>query len=142
MIKTFIYVCLFTITFQATSKDLKTKDDVRAFATEVMNIVAQGKVADGLAKFKPYIIIPESEFTVSLEQVKLQQPMIDQRFGQTVGVELIDIEEQGESLMLIVYIQKFEKHVMRWKMYFYKPKDKWILNTYSTDDQLQLMFSY
>ena len=126
----------------AYSNELKTKDDVKTFAADVMAIVAQGKTAEGLTKFKPYIIVPESEFNVSLEQMKLQQPMIDQRFGKTVGVELIDIEEQGESLMLIVYIQKFEKHVMRWKMYFYKPKDKWILNTYSTDDKLQFMFSY
>ena len=142
MLKTLIVFSLLIFSFQVKSQDLKTKDDVKAFAADVMASVAEGKVADGLVKFKPYIIIPESEFTMSLEQLKLQQPVIDQRFGQTVGVELIDIEEQGESLMLIVYIQKFEKHVMRWKMYFYKPKDKWILNTYSTDDQLQLMFNY
>lgn len=142
MKKTFITLFLAIYSLSVYSNELKTKEDVKAFAEDVMATVAEGKTAEGLAKFKPYIIIPESEFNVSLEQLKLQQPMIDQRFGQTVGVELIDIEEQGESLMLIVYIQKFEKHVMRWKMYFYKPKDKWILNTYSTDDKLQFMFSY
>jgi hypothetical protein len=43
--------------------------------------------------------------------------------------------------MLATFIQKFEKHVMRWRLYFYKPRDKWILNTYSTDDKINEILS-
>jgi|TARA_Y100000296_G_scaffold30684_1_gene35641 hypothetical protein len=42
--------------------------------------------------------------------------------------------------MLVVYIQKFERHMMRWKFYFYNPGGGWVLNTFNTDDKISLMF--
>lgn len=120
----------------ANSADLKSKDDVVSFVKTTQSLIAAGDVIKAIEGLKPYVIIPESEFQVALEQYKMQKPMIDQRFGKTIGTELISVQEQGESLMLATFIQKFEKHVMRWRLYFYKPRDKWILNTYSTDDKI------
>jgi hypothetical protein len=120
----------------ANSADLKSKDDVVSFVKTTQSLIAAGDVIKAIEGLKPYVIIPESEFQVALEQYKMQKPMIDQRFGKTIGTELISVQEQGESLMLATFIQKFEKHVMRWRLYFYKPRDKWILNTYFTDDKI------
>jgi hypothetical protein len=127
--------------FLANSADLKSKDDVKAFIKTTQSLVATGEVLKALEGFKPYLIIPESEFQVTIEQFKLQQPVMDQRFGKTIGAELISIKEQGESLMLATFVQKFEKHVMRWRLYFYKPKEKWVLNTYATDDKINEIFT-
>ncbi len=102
--------------------------------------VAKGKMQEGLQLMKPYLIIPESEFNVMAEQLKMQEPLMKQRFGNTIGVEFVKEEEVGNSLLRIIYIQKFEKHIMRWRFYFYKPRNSWVLNTFFTDDKLQLMF--
>ncbi len=75
-----------------------------------------------------------------VEQYKLQAPAIKQRFGETVGVELIGEKEVGQSLMMIYYIQKFEKTVMSWKFYFYKPKNNWVVSSFFSDDKLQEIF--
>ena len=120
---------------------LKDKAAAKALAASVMDLVGKGKTTEGLTLTKPYLIIPEHEFDGILNSLKLQAPVIEQRFGKTLSSELFSIEEVGESLMLVMYIQKFEKHLMRWKFYFYKPNDSWVLNTFGTDDKIALMFS-
>lgn len=119
---------------------LPNKKAVKQLAASVMEKVIEGKISEGVELTRPYIIIPTSELDVLKNQIKMQIPMIEQRFGKTVGLELVNIEEVGDYLMLILYVQKLEKHVMRWKFYFYKPNDEWVLNTFNFDDKLQLLF--
>lgn len=136
-------ICLLSLllSFSAYSSDLKSKDDVKNFVKATQSLVAAGDVLKALEGLKPYVIIPESEFQVSLEQYKMQRPMMDQRFGKTIGAEVVNFKELGESLMMATFVQKFEKHVMRWRFYFYKPKEKWVLNTYATDDKINEIFA-
>ena len=123
------------------ASQLASAKDARNLAKNVMVLVGKGQSNKGLQLFKPYLIIPESEFNVMLNNLKMQQPMIDQRFGKTVGIEYINEEKAGKSFMKITYAQKFEKHAMRWVFYFYKPRNGWVLNTFNTDDKIQLLFS-
>lgn len=139
--KKIIFIFILTASLFTQAADLKSKDDVRGFVKATQILVASGDAYKAIEGLKPYIIIPESEFQVTLEQYKMQKPMMDQRFGKTIGAELISIQEQGESLMMAIFIQKFEKHVMRWRLYFYKPRDKWVLNTYATDDNINEIFA-
>jgi D-aminopeptidase len=136
-----IFVILSVLSSIASSETLPDKEAAKKLAESVMKKVEAGKSAEALDLVKPYLIIPMSEFEVMKNQLAMQAPMIEQRFGETIGVELAEIEDVGESLMLVMYIQKFEKHLMRWKFYFYKPKDGWVLNTFNTDDKIQLMFN-
>lgn len=119
---------------------LKDKEAAKDLVLSIMKLVGKGEVENGLKLAKPYLIIPDHEFEGVLNTLKMQAPVIEQRFGKTLGMEFSQIQEVGDSLMLIMYIQKFEKHMMRWKFYFYKPSDGWVLNTFNTDDQIQLMF--
>ena len=139
--KKIIFTLMMTVSLFANSADLKSKEDVRGLVKATQTLVASGDVLKALAGLRPYSIVPESEFQVTLEQYKMQKPMMEQRFGKTIGAELISIQEQGESLIQATFIQKFEKHVMRWRLYFYKPRDKWVLNTYATDDKISEIFA-
>ncbi len=123
------------------SDALSSKTEAKNLAKSIMELIGKGDIQNGLKLAKPYLIIPAHEFEGVLNSLKMQAPVIEQRFGKTIGMEFAKIEESGESLMLVVYLQKFEKHLMRWKFYFYKGKDGWVLNTFNTDDQIQLMFS-
>ncbi|MFV1983841.1 MAG: hypothetical protein ACC657_09920 [Thiohalomonadales bacterium] len=128
---------IYSTSFSAT---LPTKEAAKELAKSVMIKVGQGKTQEGLDLVKPYLIIPVAEFNVMKNQFAMQAPMIEQRFGKSIGIEFAEIEEVGKSLMMVIYLQKFEKHVMRWKFYFYKPKNNWVLNTFNFDDKLQMMF--
>ena len=120
--------------------ELKDKDAAKQLAQTVMGYVEKGDMENGIKQMKPYLIIPDHEFEGMLNSFRMQAPVIEQRFGKTLGTEFVTAEETGDSLMLIMYIQKFEKHLMRWKFYFYKPQNGWVLNTFNTDDQIQQMF--
>jgi len=119
---------------------LKDKEAAKGLAQSIMELVGKGEVEKGLTLAKPYLIIPGHEFEGVLNSLRMQAPAIEQRFGKTVGMEFSQIQEVGESLMLVMYIQKFEKHMMRWKFYFYNSGNGWVLNTFNTDDKIQLMF--
>jgi len=137
------YLIVFLIVilpFTALAQELKSKDDVRTFSESIMGKVARGEIIEGLQLLKTHFPIPSSEFEVMVEKFRLQAPAIKQRFGDTVGVELIRERELGQSLMMIHYVQKFEKTVMNWRFYFYRPKTTWIVSTFFTDDQLQDTF--
>ena len=126
--------------FIASAETLSSKTKAKEFAHDVMTEIGKGNMETGVKLTKPYLIVPEHEFLALLDQMKMQQPAINQRFGKTLNVELAAVEEVGESLMLVMYLQKFENHVLRWKFYFYKPRNSWVLNTFTFDDQLQAMF--
>jgi len=137
LISCFLFIA-FCSSIQADT--LKDKEAARELAKKVMEKIADGDTEGGVSLVKPYFIIPDHEFAGMLNSIRMQAPAIEQRFGKTIGTEFVALEEAGDSLMLIMYMQKFEKHVMRWKFYFYKPNDAWVLNTFNTDDQIQLMF--
>jgi len=121
---------------------LPTKIAAKQLAKRVMAEIGQGNMEAGIKLTKPYLIVPEHEYFALIDQMKMQQPMINQRFGKTISVEVAVVEEVGESLMLILYLQKFDNHVLRWKFYFYKPRNEWVLNTFMFDDKIEAMFQY
>jgi len=139
-VRFFIFLTLMLFGTASSADILRDKDAVKQLVAKVMKSIGEGKTEEGLRFTKPYLIIPTSEFNVVLEKLKLQAPVIEQRFGKTIGVEKYKVEEAGESLMLVMYLQKYEKHLMRWKFYFYKTKEGWVLNTFDTDDNIRLMF--
>lgn len=114
--------------------------EARQLSDKVMAKVGSGDVEGGIRLTKPYIIIPPSEFEVMLEQLKLQQPVVSQRFGKTIGSEFIREDKVGENLLRTIYIHRFEKHAMRWSFYFYRGKTGWTINTFKTDDDLRQLF--
>mgnify|MGYP006183384685 CR=1 FL=1 len=137
----YILSFLLILLCSATNADtLKDKNAAKDLVSSIMSHVGKGDVETGLKLAKPYLSIPEHEFEGVVNSFRMQAPAIEQRFGKTLGSEFSHIQEVGTSLMLIMYIQKFETHVMRWKFYFYKPNESWILNTFNFDDKINLMF--
>ena len=127
-----------TLTFADT---LANPTEARQLADRVMAKVGAGEIEAGLLLAKPFLIIPTSEFDVMREQLKMQLPLMSQRFGKSVGTEFIREEKAGENLFRLTYAHRFEKHPMRWVFYFYRGKGGWVLNTFKTDDDIRQLFA-
>ncbi|HLS29363.1 MAG TPA: hypothetical protein VK021_00760 [Flavobacteriaceae bacterium] len=56
--------------------------------------------------------------------------------GQYYGYELITKKEFAESFKLYSYLVKYDRQPIRFIFKFYKPNDKWVLHSYSLDDNL------
>lgn len=119
---------------------LKGPAEARQLTDRIMVKVGEGDIESGIRLAKPFLIIPVAEFDVMLDQVKMQQPAMTQRFGKSIGHEFIREERTGENLLRIIQIHRFEKHAMRWSFYFYRGKNGWVLNTFKTDDDIRQLF--
>ena len=140
MSKIIALVFLVFVSLSSNAATLADKEAAKELAKKVMSQIAKGNMEAGIKLTQPYLIVPEHEFHAMLDQMKMQGPAITQRFGRTLDVEVAAVEEVGKSLMLVMYIQKFERHLLRWKFYFYKPQEEWVLNTFLFDDQIYSMF--
>lgn len=125
-------VALFTT---ADAQGLPTIADVKVVTDGVMNKVAEGNLEGGLKSFKELTVIPPAEFDAMVGQAAIQMPLITSRFGATLGQEFIKQVTVGDSLAELVYIQRFDRHAMRWQFYLYRGKDGWVINTFRFDDR-------
>src|SRR6266568_3904593 len=107
-----VVLMLLLMTTFASAATLESKEAAKKLTDQIMAKVASGDIEGGLLLMKPYTIIPDSEFNVVVEQTKLQLPVMQGRFGKVVGSEFIKEKAVGKSLLQIVQIQKFEKHIM------------------------------
>ncbi|HEX9445421.1 MAG TPA: hypothetical protein VGA73_14965 [Candidatus Binatia bacterium] len=137
-----ILVILMFLVFAAVAQaaTLDSEEAASKLVEQAMAKVGSGDLEGGLLLMKPYAVMPESEFNVILEQAKLQLPLLQGRFGKSLGAEFINERAVGRSLFQIVYLQKFEKHAMRWRFLFYGVNGKWSLNAINSDDKIHLWF--
>lgn len=125
----------------AQAVELASKNKAKELAEDVMKDVVTGKVESAMKTLKIYATVPPEEFDKIEEEIKFQLPGMEKRFGATTGVEFMGDHEAGKSLYALDYLQKFEKHAVRWRFVFYRPRSTgWLLNSFATDDNLSLMF--
>jgi hypothetical protein len=135
-----IIIIFFVITTGVQAASLDSEEAASKLIDKVMEKVGSGDLVGGLLLLKPYSVVPESEFNVLLEQTKLQLPVIQGRFGKTLGTEFIAERLVGKSFFQIVHLQKFERHAVRWRFIFYSPSKSWVLDTFTFDDKIHLLF--
>ena len=140
MLQKFFVILLFVATAAVSAQGLPSLQDVRRVTDEVMTKVGAGDIEAGLKAFKHLTIIPEAEFDVLVGQTRMQLPALTSRFGSSIGHEFIAEDKIGASLARIIYINRFEKHAMRWIFYCYRGKTGWVINTFRFDDKWPDLF--
>jgi len=137
-VKIFYLLILVFINLSATS--LTSKEDVQNYTKNVIEHISKGEISKGFDLMAEITNIPLVEFKSIRNRYKLQLPIIKERFGKSIGYEYIKTSSIGNSLMKITYIQKFQKHMMVWNFYFYKPEKEWRLNAFYTVDKIEMVF--
>ena len=122
------------------AESLDSDEAASKLVEQVMAKVGAGDLEGGLLLAKPYLVMPEAEVNAIIEQAKIQQPLLHARFGKPLGAEFVAEKSLGKSLYGIFYLQKFEKHAMRWRVVFYSASGKWMLDAINFDDKIQLLF--
>ena len=136
-----IFIVSLLFSCMCSAESFKSPAEAKAGIERIMAKVGAGDIEGGLGLLKPMSIIPAAEFDAMIGQAKLQIPGMALRFGKTIGSEYIGQSSVGSSLIRFTYIQKFEKHGMRWVFFLYKGSDGWVINTFAFDDKLYELFS-
>ena len=119
---------------------LNSKEEAKALCDKFMKHISMSEVEKAFDAIEPYFPIPETElYTMEMQSIK-QLSMAEKRFGQPIGYEFVKETSVGDTLIKIIYMEKFENTPVGWMFIFYKPKDKWVLNFFTRNDHTEVFF--
>ena len=130
----------FSVSCSALAQAVPDEVALRKLTDQIMVQVGKGDLEAAFRLLKPRTVVPEAEVDAMVGQVKLQLPALTIRFGNVLGQEFVQESRVGQSLVRYTYIQRFDKHAMRWVFYGYHGKDGWFIDTFRFDDQIQTLF--
>jgi hypothetical protein len=118
----------------ADAGELKTGEEARIFADNVMATVGSGDLKTAFEMLKPYLSLSGTEVDSVYQQTKLTRDQYRERFGNTVGTEFVSARSAGNSLIRFVYVEKTENTAFVWKFVFYKTRSGWVINSFNWGD--------
>lgn len=72
----------------------------------------------------------------SVLSLKEKLKLLSSQIGNYNGAEFIAKASLGQSFSTYIYMAKYDRQPLRFTFEFYKPKDKWFLNSFSYDVNL------
>jgi len=131
---------LITLGSEARADSFSSPQAARVSIDKVMAAIAADNVDGGLSQIKPYSALPPAEFDAALGQIKYQLSPMASRFGKSIGYEFIKEDKVGNSFIRFTYLQKYEKHAIRWFFIFYDSGTGLMLNALFFRDNMQDLF--
>jgi hypothetical protein len=140
-----IAVCLAAVpalaAFSQRAAPLRSDRDIQTLCEETLANVVAGDVSRGIGALRPYATGISVEDVDSLEtQLRAQAATITKNYGDPLGFAFISGENLRDTVMRLVYIVKYQRHMIRWSFIFYKPVDSWILDYVNYDDSVEALF--
>ena len=132
-----LIVCTACICF---AEEFKSKEEITSFLRDLSPQITKGEIKQAFKKIKPYWPIPAHEVDAIVYQVETQSGQITSRLGQPLSMEVAKTYKIGKSFYREVYLLKYEKHAMCWVFTFYKPKNKWLVNSVVFCDIFERLF--
>lgn len=136
----FLAFLLLALPAFASAEALRSEADTLALSRKMMDVAMAQPPGAAFAVLKPYWPMDPAEIDGMTSNASLQWQVIEARYGKPQGYELIKTERIGQSFVRYVYLQKFEKHALRWRVSFYRPRDTWMTNNFAFDDQLESLY--
>jgi len=135
-----VMICVGLLTMKAFGGTLSDIQAARTLSDQVAARLTEGQSSEAVELFKPYWPMPEEEIDALIKQIENQAIMIYTRFGSVLDVEFVTRQQVSDSLVRFIYLQKHEKHAIRWLFTFYKPRDIWLVNGIYFDDKVSELF--
>ncbi len=138
-----VITCILIFTTPLLSIDIYTgmdKAELKNFSDNIMLLIKDEKFKDAFTVIRKFWPMPESEIDMLEMQTTKQLDMVKARFGSALEFILIDQREIKDNFIRYIYVIKYERHITRWEFIYYKPKTKWLLNTFKWDDDVSKLF--
>ena len=129
-----LMLSLATLPADAQTEALKSEADVQAFTQRVMTTVASGDLGQAYAALKYYSVLPPGDVDAGMQaSIAQRNAQFLERYGKTVGYDLISRKKLGKSMLRFVYIEKTEKQPLPWVFHFYLADKGWVLSEFGWD---------
>lgn len=120
--------------------DLNSLEDTKNVCDLFLKRLRKEDMKSALQTIRPYITIPEDDFKGIVEETSRQRAELIKRFGSPLSCEFLQEQRIKDVLVKYTYLEKCRIHVIRWSFIFYKPEDKWTLNSFYWDDNIRELF--
>lgn len=114
--------------------------EMQEYCERILSHLQGGDVDSAFELIKSQWLFDPTEIDSVWEQTANQLSGLQDRFGDSFAVSEVGNERVGELLIRFTYVIKYERHVIRWLFVFYKPRTKWILNSFKWDDSIDELF--
>jgi hypothetical protein len=137
MLRPYFLLLILALSQTAYASEFADFQSAKAFTDKAMQMIGSGDTAGGIDEIsKSHTVVSKDDLNELRAKSIKHANMLEEIVGKTIGHEYIGVTSFGESFMKLTYLQKREKHAVVWNFYFYKPKEKWILNTFNYSDRV------
>jgi len=120
---------------------LNDKDDAKAMVKQVMALVGNGQWVEALVAMQPYLQATLAEYEELITNRYYADIANKYNHGDLIGTELSQIQEMGSSLVMVDYIEKYARHMIRWRFYLYKADEEWIISSVEFEHRLDNIYT-
>ena len=119
---------------------MASMDAAMALSGRMMRSIETGNIREALTLGLPHTVITAEQIEALIQQVEQQKPVMGERYGKSVGYELIRNDTIHDALIRAIFLHRFERHAVVWQLLWYRGKDGWVLSNISYTDQLPQLF--
>jgi len=114
--------------------------EARALADAAMERVAARDLGGAFGLLARRWPLSEAEIRGLVAQSQRQRATLEQRFGEPLGVAYLGHDVVDDTFVRFTYLEKFAHHALVWELYFYRPRDVWLVNGVVWNDEIQRLF--
>ena len=96
--------------------------------------------SDFFRTIKPFWLVADEGVRAARDKTIAARKGVRAKMGASLGVELVRTDMVSDDLFRLVYVEKFERSVLIWNFYFYKPHRRWFLSTFEWEDNVRTLF--
>lgn len=122
------------------SQALTDEKAVKRLAEKMITQIVQDQPNAAINAVAPHFPASPRARTQLTNQVQQSRTLLEQRFGSSLGYELVDTSRADDFLLRYTFLEKRPRNVTRWTLTFYKPRDQWLFHTLGWDEQIAHLF--
>lgn len=119
---------------------LSTKEEVAKHSQTVVVLLRNNEFQQAFTELKKCWPLPQNELEQLESQTVRQFNIVGDRFGTAIGTDLVADKVIKDYVLRKIYVIRFERHMIRVLLTYYKNNDGWILNGFKWDDDIDELF--
>jgi hypothetical protein len=118
---------------------LATMTDARGLCDEAMDALHDGHADRAFERLATYWAFSPDEMTQLQREVERTRAIVAERYGTSLDCRFVREDAAADALVRFVYLERYERHGLRWRFTFYRGATGWTLNDVYFDDEIEAL---
>src|SRR5579864_2811245 len=118
----------------------KTKQELIAVCDKFMDAFRRGKCTEAFDLIKPYTVVEDYKLDTLARKATAQMIALTGSYGKVISVEQVSEKPVKNTLSRVIYLLKFEKSFLRFRLILYNNESWWTIQNFKYDEGLDDLF--